>query len=209
MTWAEYLFYLAHRIFKRAPHKDSDIDQLSQALGLEFEHAQENIFLLRDQALILTASGSGLDICGKDRKMPRLQGESDDAYRLRLLKAYSYYRSVGTFGSIKKALAGLGYSNVEIYPWYLIDPTKWSQFWVELTLDGVALDTTNWLAIHNTVNRMKPSHERMSALNVSVPARDIGAKADVLEWSGAVSYQTVPCPFPAENLHPSEELYPC
>lgn len=204
MNWSEYLFFLLHRIFKRGIRKGSDADKLTQALGPEYAAAQESIYLLREQAKVLTATGKGLDMCGKDRKMPRFAGEKDEAYQRRLLKAYSYYQSIGRISTTESALRALGYEDVTIYPFYPIDPTRWSQFYLVFNLPaGGTLNETDWLVIYKTINKMKPSHERLGSIDVTVAA------GETVNWNEVVTLNIYACPLPAENLYPSEDLYPC
>lgn len=124
---SDYLYHLAHGIFKKTKKDDSDIYKLFSSTGEVLDQQQNNIYLLRRQSLIQTATGKGLDATGKDRLLPRYQDETDEQYRLRQLNKYEIAVQAGTHSGIIKAIESLGYMEVRIEPMYLTDPTRWTE----------------------------------------------------------------------------------
>ncbi|MCL6479371.1 MAG: phage tail protein [Peptococcaceae bacterium] len=210
MAFSDYFYYLLHRVFKRAPQPDSDADKLTKALGPNYDGAVEAIFKLREQAMVITAQGKALDQLGRDRLLPRYGGESDDAYRLRLLNAFSIHSQVGTADAMTEAFKRLGFTEAEIIEMKQIDPDRWAEFKVVVGLpeSGFSdLDRNSFLA---TIRKMKPAHTKLASLDLEASAVDIhGAGGDITAWAESVSHTIFTCPLPAENLYPGEDLYPC
>lgn len=183
--FADDLFAWAHGIFKKLPRKqDMDIHKLAVAIGSMLDDAKLAIFRPREIRYILTSSGRALDLHGVDRKLPRLAGETDADYRLRLLTAYDIYRMGGTEIGMKSVLAGLGYADATLYPlWrekykWSDDPTpipltpdanpeylgKWSQFVISLNVTDREVTATQRAIFRDTVNRAKPVESKLFRL---------------------------------------------
>ncbi|WP_027364028.1 hypothetical protein [Desulfotruncus alcoholivorax] len=201
MNFTEYLYSLAHVIFKRkSKPEDTDIYKLASALGPGLDDLQESIFLLREQSLVTTTTGAALDLLGKDRKMPRYRGESDEEYRLRLLAAVEIYSETGTKPGMEKILTLLGYLDSEVYPLYLekykwrfldsntsldggitleaLDPTarldylnRWAEFLVKINLGEGSFMETQYLVTKQMINKVKPSESKIYALQFTLTAR--------------------------------------
>lgn len=200
MSFADYLYDLAHVIFKRtAKPNDSDLYKLTRALGPNFDDLQEAMFLLREISMVATATGKALDLHGKDRKMPRYRGETDDEYRLRLLSAMDIYTMAGTEPGMKMVLATLGYRNSEIYPLYkekykwrflntttpldgsiTLEPTepdakleylgRWAEFIVKLNIGDASFTETQYQIVRSMINKVKPSEGKLYALQLMTAA---------------------------------------
>lgn len=168
MGFSEYLYDLAHRIFKRSePKTDSDIFKYTSSIGPDYDAAMESIVKLREQSQVVTATGKALDYHGQDRNMPRYPGEDDEAYRLRLLNAFSYYQALGTKGAIIKALTRLGYTEADIKELYLTDAERWAEFIVRLEIDDYTpFGITDSQRIYTLIRTMKPAHTKMANLNL-------------------------------------------
>lgn len=120
----DYMYYLLHA-------KDNQVYILFSVLGSIFDQIKEDIFEIRNQANILTATGRHLDMHGKDRDMPRLKNEEDEAYRRRLLMKTEIAARAGTLEGLKLALQVMGYEpKVDLM--YLEDPEKWAEFIIYL-----------------------------------------------------------------------------
>jgi len=199
MTFAEYFWYLLHRVFKRA----SDADKLAKALGTNYDDLQEVIFQAREQALVATATGKALDELGRERGLIRYQGESDELYRRRLLMAYSFYNSSGAAESVRRVLSVLGYANAQIHELYkdgCVYPlfngqyrhdgavkhtggVRWSEFKIISGLDEDRHYTANDARrLVNAVNRIKPAHTKLAAF-----ALDMGLGPDYFEFKDSVA----------------------
>lgn len=119
MGFGEELWKLTPPFLKRAARKeDSDTWVWLSTLSAVFDRAREKVFLVRRQALVPTASGPALDWHGRDWKMPRFPGETDEAYRERLKNAPEFYLRSGTKRGLRAVLEALGYPDAEIYPLY-------------------------------------------------------------------------------------------
>ncbi|MEW5898174.1 MAG: phage tail protein [Bacillota bacterium] len=189
-NFAEYLYYLAHRIFKRG---GADVDKWTKALGPNYDAALEAIFLLREQALVVTAAGAALDALGKERNMPRYPGESDELYRRRLLAAYQIYSSAGTIPGIQEVLRVLGYPQAAVHELFrdgVIIPLHNGQYrydgaavhsggvrWAEFKILMGIIEERDFTAaeadlIIEAINRVKPAHTRLVAVNLGVALAD-------------------------------------
>ncbi|WP_113673503.1 phage tail protein [Vallitalea guaymasensis] len=131
----EYMYYLAHGIFKKVTKTKSDLYRLFSATGKILEEQKTNIFLLRRQSMILTSKGKGLDKLGQDRRLKRYDGENDEQYRKRLLNKFEVAVMAGTDKGIIKALQSLGYDKVRTEPMYIEDSSRWAEFKIFI-LDG-------------------------------------------------------------------------
>ncbi len=208
MTFAEYFWYLLHRVFKRAP-KNSDAEKLAKALGPNYDLAQETIFRLREQSFLATATGKALDQLGRDRGLPRYREETDEEYQLRLLAAYSIHSQIGTAAAMLDTFQRLGFTDAEIQELRAEDPNRWAEFRVNLPLPEASFTEAQRTNLLNTISRMKPAHTKLAGLNIEAPARDIGADPDLITWGEQVTTNLFACPLPAESLYPAEDLYPC
>jgi len=202
VSFVDYFNYLAHRIFKKKSNpKDTDIYKLASALGPNYDEAKQVIFALREQALVATAYGNGLDQLGKDREMPRYRGEEDEEYRRRLLAAVNIYSEGGTKPGMQRVLSILGYTNSEVYPLYLekykwrfldswsldgsnnlkaLDPTakleylgRWAEFLVKLNLGDAPFLETQYLVAREMINDVKPSEGKLYALQLTINAATV------------------------------------
>ena len=135
MKFVDYLWFLAHGVLKRTRKEESDVYKLFDAAGNILDTAKTNIFLVRRQGLIATASGNALDNHGRGRKLPRYAGETDDQYRKRLLSKREISEKAGTVEGIILALRSLGFNRAELEPLYLEDPERWAEFYIYLDQD--------------------------------------------------------------------------
>ncbi|TEB09131.1 hypothetical protein [Pelotomaculum propionicicum] len=193
MGFGDYFYYLAHRIFKRAPRENNDLDKFTRGIGSVYDRAKEAIFKLREQALIITASGKALDQHGRDRNMPRFPGESDDKYRLRLLKAFSYYEQLGTKEHMLEVLRGLGYKDCDIDELYLTDPERWAEFIIRITDPFIELDCK---LIRYTANKLKPAHTKMASIT----------QEGTWGINLLPAFRQVPVPYPLCNIEQTAAL---
>jgi hypothetical protein len=135
MKFSDYIWALAHIIFRKKPKEDRGTKKFfKNVIGGEVEEAETNIYGMREQMLIWTATGSYLDELGKSRKIYREAEESDDDYRVRILDAWNLYAMGGTTPGMENALAKIGYEEVTVYPFYLDGPNspRWAEFMIEI-----------------------------------------------------------------------------
>lgn len=200
MAFNEELWKLVPPFLKRVALKeDSDTWKWLSALDVIYDQAREKVFLVRRQALIPTASGPGLDWHGRDWKMPRFPGETDEAYRERLKNASEFYLRSGTKGGIRAVLEALGYPEAEIYPLYkekykfrfldeswnlgsglTLEPVepdarldylgKWSQLAIKLDIGDQPFTSDQHDVLTKHLDMVKPPEGRIYAVMFSVVA---------------------------------------
>ncbi|MDI3480780.1 MAG: hypothetical protein PWQ97_435 [Tepidanaerobacteraceae bacterium] len=170
--------------------KDSEIDKLADAVGINQDELKKIIFHIRRAWNVATAIGPELDAHGEDRKMPRYAGEDDETYRNRLLAAYIIYSEGGTNPGIIHALNILGFTDVDIYELYKdtsyiprFDGTfmynnvkthsgeyKWAQFDVKMNVpDALELNADKIKIAVEVIKKTKASHSNLRALNFGIP----------------------------------------
>lgn len=139
---SDYLWYLAHTIFKSNKLKtESDVYKTLNLMAVPLDDVKQEMFLLREMACVASAYGKSLDRHGRDRKMLRFVGESDARYRDRLLAAFDFYQLGGTAAGMILGLALIGFPGAEVYPLY-----KEKDYWV--FLNGIRRLDGSWRLDH-------------------------------------------------------------
>lgn len=152
----DYMYYLLHGPLKKIIKKNNQFYILFKVFGKLFDKTKEDIFKVREQLIILTASERMLEEHGIDRSMKRLKGEDTESYRRRLLMKNIIAEKAGTNEGILLALSSLGYESSRIEPYYLYDPTLWAEFIIYL--DGKNQSNIRDLDIINEeVMKVKPA----------------------------------------------------
>lgn len=105
-----------------------------KVVGREFDDMKEILFRVRDEANVVSASPPMLAVHGQDRDMPRLSGEDDETYRMRLAMKGLISEWGGTIKGILYALAALGYQDCAIDPLVYTDPARWAEFLVSIRM---------------------------------------------------------------------------
>lgn len=137
MNFGEYMFYLLTTPLK----KSKSVNQFRiffRVMGLLFDDTKQDIFRVRRESNIATASKAMLQVHGDDRNMVRLKGEETEYFRHRLLMKAIVAQMAGTRQGILYALQALGYAGCDVSPVYVDDPERWAEFYVHLNVD---LDT--------------------------------------------------------------------
>jgi hypothetical protein len=174
MIFAEYFWRLATRVFNRVIDREkSDIWKFFKAIGQAYDEVRAKIYSIREKALVATAKGPALDLCGEDRKLPRYAGETDDDYRWRLMSAYDIYREGGSEDGMMRLLTALGYTEIEIYPLYkekyVADPNPeylglWAEFIIRLSASERALFFQHYKILKQVINDAKPGESKLHAI---------------------------------------------
>lgn len=99
-----------------------------KVIGKLFDDCKRDIFRVRDESMVISASEPMLPEHGKDRGMQRLKGEDVEAYRTRLSMKAIIAEKAGTRDGVLLALKSLGYENSYIEPFYKTDPKRWAEF---------------------------------------------------------------------------------
>lgn len=145
--FADYMFSLLFGPLKKVRKAANQFYIFFKVVGPVFDEVKQDIFVVRRESMLATASPVMLPVHGADRDMPRLQGEDLEDYRLRLLMKGAIARAAGTSKGILYAVAALGYEQSYIEPMYLEDPTRWAEFIIFLR--GAAQSGVNDLDVIN------------------------------------------------------------
>ena len=137
MNFGEYMFFLLTAPLKKK-RKENQFRIFFKIVGGLFDDTKQDIFRIRRESNITTASAVMLPVHGADRDMVRLKGEETEYYRKRLLMKAIVAELAGTEQGILYALRALGYNRCRISPVWLADPDRWAEFYVHLDID---LDT--------------------------------------------------------------------
>lgn len=139
---------------------------LFHVLGRLFDENKEDLFKVREESLIISCSETILSEFGKERDMPRLDGEALDNYRDRLMNKNILAERAGTNIGIMQALKDAGYTGVYLEPFYLYDPERWAEFIVYLGENkaGVLTDITK---IDAYVSKLKPASAKANYITES------------------------------------------
>lgn len=149
----DYMWHLIHYPLKVKKYT-SNIYILYDVLGMLFDEIKVLILRIQKQGNILTATGRYLDLCGKDRNMPRMKNEDDENYRRRLLMKVEIAKRAGTKRGMELAIRSLGYEP-EIEPVYKVDLERWAEFWVYLKSDLESSSIYDFEMIKSTVMEIK------------------------------------------------------
>lgn len=150
--FADYMFYLLFTPLKKAKKSVNQFYIFFKVTGELFDKCKEDIFTVRNESMIISASTSMLAVHGKDRDMPRLKGETDENYRNRLLMKGIIAERAGENAAIYYATKAFGYENVEIV---LYGGDKWAEVEVRLIGGTIVLDDEELLL--KELNKIKPA----------------------------------------------------
>lgn len=126
--FGEYMFDLLFAPLKKGKRAVNQFYIFFKVIGRIFDGLKEDALRVRDETNIATASPIMLPVHGQDRNMPRLAGESVEAYRTRLAMKGIIAEKGGLKDGILYALAALGYEQSTIEPFGLQDPERWAEF---------------------------------------------------------------------------------
>lgn len=131
-----------------------------KVIGRLFDRVKEDIFRVREESMIISASEGFLTLYGKDRNMPRLKGESVEGYRRRLSMKGIIAERAGTNEGLILSVKALGYEKVRVEPMYLTDPAKWAE--ATLWISGGDFIVTDRQVILNEINKVKPASAKIT-----------------------------------------------
>lgn len=127
-TFGEYMFDLLFAPLKRGKRAANQLYIFFKVVGRVFDGLKDDALRVRDETNVATASPAMLPVHGQDRGMPRLAGESIEAYRTRLAMKGIIAEKGGLKAGVLYALAALGYEESTIEPFALQDPDRWAEF---------------------------------------------------------------------------------
>ena len=131
-TFGEYMFDLLFAPLKRGKRAANQFYIFFKVVGRIFDGMKKDVFRVRSEANVASASPVMLPVHGQDRDMPRLEGEDVESYRTRLSMKGVISEWSGTKTGVLYALAALGYEESTIEPFSYQDPERWAEFIVFL-----------------------------------------------------------------------------
>ncbi len=162
-TFGEYMFDLLFSPLKKGRRAVNQFAIFFRVIGREFDDLKAAIFRVRNEANVATASEVMLPVHGQDRDMPRLKGETAEAYRTRLSMKGIISEWGGTQKGIRYALAALGYEHAVITPFYHYDSNRWAEFVIDLGVGNKNM-VKDFYAIFSEVERVKEGSSKLACI---------------------------------------------
>ena len=160
-TFGEYMFDLLFAPLKKGKRSVNQFFIFFKVVGHIFDGMKKDVFRVREEANIASASPVMLPVHGQDRDMPRLPGEDTEAYRTRLSMKGIVSEWGGTKKGILYALTALGYDKSFIEPFAEQDSSRWAEFIV--FLNGTKQSNiTNLTVIDEEVRKVKEGSSKPS-----------------------------------------------
>lgn len=138
--FGDYMFYLLNAPLKKGRKKSNQLYIFMKVIGKLFDDTKKDIFRVRDESMVISASPVMLPVHGQDRQMSRLKNEDIEAYRTRLSMKAIIAEKAGSEEGILLALAALGYEQSYIEPMWKQDVELWAEYIIFLrgkNLSGV------------------------------------------------------------------------
>lgn len=152
-NFGDYMFDLLFSPLKKVKKSLNQFYIFFKVIGKRFDAAKQEIFRVRQESSIVTASEAMLQVHGADRDMVRLQGETIDGYRTRLAMRAIIAEEAGSNEGIRYLARAFGYDNVEITPG--VKPDKWAEATVLFIGGKIVLDDQALLL--QELNKIKPA----------------------------------------------------
>lgn len=157
--FSDYMYYLLFGPLKKVIKKGNQFYIFFKVIGKLFDRTKQDIFRVREESMIISASELMLDEHGRERDMPRLKGEDIESYRMRLLMKNVIAEQAGTKNGILTALKALGYDKSYIEPYYIHDPDRWAEFLVYLS-SSAPIGVNDIAILDNEVMKVKPARSK-------------------------------------------------
>lgn len=152
-TFGEYMYDLLAAPLRKVSQSANQFYVLFRVIGELFDATKQDIFRVREESMIITASEAMLELHGQDRDMQRLKGETVENYRTRLTMKYLLSVEAGTDAAVIAVAHAFGYDNVDIVP--DANPQKWAEVNVQFTGGKIVLDDQALLL--SELNKVKPA----------------------------------------------------
>lgn len=150
--FGDYMYSLLIAPFRSVQKRQNQMYIFFAVLGKIFDRCKQDIFKVREEAMIISASEHMLDIHGADRDMARLKGETTENYRTRLLMKSLISEAAGTNDAIRYVARAFGYETTEITHGA---PDKWAEVSVRFIGGKIVLDDKALLLME--LNKIKPA----------------------------------------------------
>lgn len=159
-TFGEYMFALLFAPLKRGKRAVNQFYIFFKVTGRIFDSMKKDVFRVRNEANVASASPAMLPVHGQDRDMTRLEGEDVESYRTRLSMKGVISEWSGTKTGILYVLTALGYDGKStVEPLFRQDSDRWAEFLVRIQydLDG---NYTGLEALRKEVRKIKQASSR-------------------------------------------------
>jgi len=193
-TFGEYMFDLLFGPLKKGKRAVNQFFIFFKVIGRQFDEVKRAFFRAREEANVVSCSEIMLPIHGQDRDMPRLAGESVEAYRTRLAMKGIISKWSGTKQGILYVLTALGYKQGRIEPAYKKHQEHWAEFTIDLGI-GTEKAVRDFDKIVAEVNKVKEASSRLVC--IAVPQTP---SSTVLRFGGMLS-PTFSMPVPELEDH--------
>lgn len=150
-NFADYMYSLLFTPLRKVAKSANQWYIFFKVVGKLFDKTKQDIFRVRAESMIVTASEVMLPVHGLDRNMPRLKGETVDNYRNRLSMKFIIASEAGTDKAIYYTAKSFGYDNVEITK--NADPARWAEATVSFIGGKIVLDDRDLLL--KEINKVK------------------------------------------------------
>lgn len=155
----DYLFSLLSSPLQKGSKVTNQFYILFKVFGKLLDRTKQDIFRVRAESMIMTASEIMLVEHGIDRDMPRLKGESVENYRMRLAMKSEIAERAGMDEGIRLAVRALGYESAYTEPYYIHDPERWAEFIVYLSSSEQS-GVNDIAIIDREVMKVKPARSK-------------------------------------------------
>lgn len=163
--FCDYMYSLLIAPLKKTRQAVNQFYLFFKVTGKLFDDTKADIFRMREESMIASASAAMLAEHGRDRNIPRLKGEPTEGYRLRLMMKAVIAEKAGTVEGLLLCLKSLELVG-EIIPYYTIDAERWAEF---LTRIWYSLDDIRPVDIGNVrsqIRAVKPASAKDNYLLV-------------------------------------------
>lgn len=200
-NFGEYMFDLLFAPLKKGKRATNQFHIFFRVMGREFDDIKTAIFKVRNEANVASCSEEMLAVHGQDRDMPRLEGESFEAYRTRLSMKGIISEWGGTRKGILYALTSLGYRGSRVERLSQQEPKRWAEFDIYLNpgRDEVIRDP---LVIYREVQKVKEGSSKLNSIRFTL---DLG-EAPILAGCAMGMLVRLPIPELADSFDFNCEL---
>lgn len=159
-NFGDYLFYLLPGVLK-TNKKTNQLYIFFKVIGKEFDQMKKDMLQLRLETMIKTCSPAMLEVFGKDRDMTRINGESVEGFRKRLLMKAIIAELAGSEKGIIYALNAVGYQNVNIEPLWKTDITRWAEFFINFRMNDLEdANSIDFTSVKREVMKVKQARSK-------------------------------------------------
>lgn len=152
-NFGEYMFDLLFAPLRKGAKAVNQFYIFFQVTGRAFDEVKAAFFQIREEANAASCSEDMLPIHGEDRDMVRLEGETMENYRTRLMLKGAISEMAGLNSGIRYLARAFGYDEVQIEPG--AKPDHWAEATVWFVGGDIVLDDRELLL--QELNKIKPA----------------------------------------------------